>query len=186
MRRSRLSLACFFAAAAATTGCSGSNSPAEPPVVSPEPPAGTGTVAIEMNGTWAIADLARVGSNEPLPNAGTDPFLGIHVGQMVRVAGDRLVDESGEPLFDPGELRTGENYVNYATGRLLVFESQRSIETGCVPLHVSVSALFGSVDDGEMRGEVQVLHFGGCPITGGLILPPIDGAYAVRLVRVFD
>lgn len=182
----RTPLGFAVAVVAAAAACSGSRSSSEPPVVSPEPPPGTGVVAIDMNGTWAVADLARVASSEPLPNAGTQPFLGIHQGQMVRVAEGRLVDELGEPLYDPGVLETGENYVNYANGRLLVFESQRSLATSCAPLQVSVSALFGSVAADEMRGEVQVLHFGGCPLTGGLLMPPIDGAYAVRLVRVFD
>lgn len=151
-----------------------------------QPPPETGQIAIDMEGWWAISEIARVDSSDPPP--GPDPmalpFLSIQPGQTISIHDGVAYDlQSGERLHEnwttlPGERR----YSNVATNRFWRFEAMFFRTEDCV-MDLAIRAAFGSVGENEMYGFVSVHYLTSCP-QPAVVRPDPNGLFAVTMHRV--
>lgn len=149
------------------------------------PPPESGTVTIDMDGTWAVADIERRDSTAPLPTPIpiAAPFFPLAPGQLVSIAQGQAYGYDAEPLFlNWGAGVPNERYTNVADGRTWLFDMAGRQVTDCVQA-LAVRAAFGAVDDDTMLGYVEVQFATDCPSGTFLNLNP-NGLFTVRLVRV--
>ncbi len=150
-----------------------------------EPPPDTGAIAIDMEGLWAVASIARLDGNEPLPfvDPTATPFLSVQPGQMICFRGGIAYDLHDEPLyalFDP--TRPNRRYTNSADGRFWSFEVEYFRGGECT-LELTIRAAFGSFDADTMDGVVQVHYATDCPSPSN-VRPDPNGLFLVRMARV--
>jgi hypothetical protein len=150
-----------------------------------EPPPDTGLVAADLDGWWAVTDIARLDSAAELPFAdpGALPFLSVQEGQTVSISAGRAYDLQGSLLhaeWYPGV--PNRSYTNLADDRFWLFESEFVNTEECV-FDVSIRAAFGTVDANTLEGFVDVRFFTSCP-QPAVVRPNPNGLYAVHMHRV--
>jgi hypothetical protein len=150
-----------------------------------QPPADTGLVAADLDGWWAVTDIARIDSSAELPFAdpGASLFLSVQEGQTVSISAGRAYDLQGSLLYAewyPGV--PNRQYENVADDRFWMFESVFVSTEECL-FDVSIRAAFGTRDANTLEGFVDVRFFTSCP-QPAVVRPNPNGLYAVRMARV--
>lgn len=147
--------------------------------VSPPEP----NLTIEMDGTWAVADIARRDSTAPLPTPSPigAPLFPIASGQLIGISGGVAYGYGPEPLFANWGGVPAQRYVNVADGRTWQLDVATAWQTSCAST-LSVRAGFAAMDEDTMEGFVDVRYASDCE-PSFLIHEP-NGLFAVRLVRV--
>ncbi len=116
------------------------------------PPAGTGSRAVEMNGTW----LVELTQPDPPVVAAANGLVPPHRGMSLTIEDGALVDLGGQLLTRTGiedaSPWTVESYFNAVDGRIGLFSLEmREPPTGVVS---QLAIAFGSVDESRLAGEV--------------------------------
>lgn len=179
MRANTLLLFTYLCLPAACSNASSSSSQ-----TGPTPPAGTGSVVANFDGTWVISDIERIdGSGLPLPAATgiATAFLPVRFGHEIEFVADQAVDSTGMSLhFDRiGEAVTPATYINAADGRVWVFV----VNAVGAYTSIYISAAFGTVDEHTLEGTVDVAtgQFGG--VSSNWIVADPNGTFRVVLTR---
>lgn len=142
-------------------------------------------VQIDMNGTWAVAEIERRDSAAPLPTASPigAPLFPLVVGQVVAItAGVAYGYGYGDqPLFLGWGGAEPQRYTNVADGRTWLLEVATAWQTSCWS-NLAVRAAFAPVDADTMTGVVDVQYDSDC--SPSFLIHQPNGSFAVRLVRV--
>ncbi|MCA8967305.1 MAG: hypothetical protein H6838_17590 [Planctomycetes bacterium] len=158
-----------------------------PPVT---PPAGTGALAIAMDGEWRIDEIENVGPTgpaAPLPGVASVPcdFLPLQEGRWFTISDGRLWSpQMQEPLLRHLVTGDDERYENAADGQSLRFALFSHQSIALCTQSISVQAAFGSVDADTMEG-FAVITTRGVPncLPPALSLPRPWGMWRVLLRR---
>jgi hypothetical protein len=155
-------------------------------VSTPQPPPGTGEVATDLTGTWAVAELERIdGSTEPLPmqSANSSGFLALQIGNEFRFEDGEAIAPDGTPLYrEVSVSQPNYQYLNLVTDRSWLFDLRFSDNVGCL-VNLNVIAAFGTVDEDTLVGTAQVFRLSTCVQTNWL-MPDPNGMFRVVLHRV--
>lgn len=150
----------------------------------PTPPAGTGSVVTNLDGTWVISDVERIdGSGMPLPleTGFVAAFLPVAFGQEIEFAADQAVDWAGMPLhFDRTVVtQIPATYINAADDSVWLFV----VDALGICTRTYISAAFGTVDEHTLEGTVDVgIMRLGC-VSSSWIVPDPNGTFRVVLTR---
>ncbi len=140
-------------------------------------------VVIDMNGTWAVADIERRDSAAPLPTASPigAPFFPLASGQFFGITNGVAYGAGALPLFDDWGGVEPARYRNVADGRTFVLDVETAWQTSCSST-LAVRAAFSPIDEDTMLGYVAVQYGSDC--SPSYLIHEPNGVFLVRLVRV--
>ena len=136
-----------------------------------------------MNGTWAVEQIERRDSAEPLPIASPigSPFFPLAIDQLVAIRDGVARGYDDLPLLENLGGVPPQRYTNVASGSSFVLDMATAWETSCAST-LALRAAFQPVDDDTMIGFVDVRYTTDC-VPSFLDNGP-NGLFAVRLARV--